>query len=494
MGIISEHHIFLSEDGSAGLQTRLKESISRAIWDGRFQPGDRLPATRALARHLGISRITVSLAYDALLSTGYVTSHARSGFYVAPDAPNRRDTVDASAPASDASLNWSARLGPVGPALGGQAKPADWRRFRYPFIFGEPDLDRFPVDDWRDCMRQALGKRHFETIADDAGDRDDPLLVEQIAKRSVTGRGVVAEPEDILVTAGAQNALWLVANALLNRHPGGKVVMEEPGYPELRHLLTHLGAEVVPVPVDGEGLLVDAIPEGTLAVFITPSHQAPTGVTMSMARRHALLTLAEARDFVVVEDDYDFEMSYQTPSLPALKALDETGRVLYVGSFSKSIFPGLRLGYLVADPVLIDHTRALRTLAGRHAPGITQRTVAYFLSSGHYNAHARRMRMRMARRRAALHEALLKHRLVAPHSPVTGGAAFWLDGPKGMDAVPLADTLRTQGVLIEPGAPFYAHPTPPRNTIRLGYSVIPVARIAEGIDLIAEGISGQARA
>ncbi len=491
MAVISEHHIFLSEDLSVGLQTRLKETITRAIWDGRFSPGDRLPATRALAKHLGISRITVSLAYESLLATGYVTSHARSGYFVAPDAPNRRDTVEEPRPEDALRIDWAARLGAVPEALGGQAKPADWRSYRYPFIFGEPDLAHFPIDDWRDCMRQALGKRHFEAIADDATDRDDPLLVEQIAKRSVSGRGVAARFDEILVTMGAQNALWLAAQVLAKRKDRLRVAIEDPGYPELRHLLRHIGAQMVPIPVDRDGLVVEALPTDIDAVFVTPSHQAPTGATMSMARRKALLDRAEADDFIVVEDDYDYEMSFQTPSLPALKSLDQRGRVIYAGSFSKSIFPGLRLGYLTADVVFVRHARALRTMVDRHPPALTQRTIAYFLSAGHYNSHARRMRMRMARRHTALRAALEQHGLVPWLPEGGGGATLWLEGPMGLDVGALAEDLRKQSVLIEPGMPFFAGPNVPRNMIRLGFSTIPTARIPQGVALLAEGIKAE---
>ncbi|UWQ94542.1 PLP-dependent aminotransferase family protein [Rhodobacteraceae bacterium M385] len=488
MAIISEHHIFLPEDANVGLQTRLKDAITRAIWDRRFAPGDRLPATRALAQHLGISRITVSLAYESLLSTGYIVSLPRSGFFVASDAPTQME-VSPMGQANDAArLDWGARLGPVPPALGAQASPADWRSFRYPFIFGEPDVARFPVDDWRDCVRRGLGKRHFEQVADDASDRDDPFLVEQIVRRSVSGRGVAATVDEVLVTAGAQNALWLTVQVLFGGN-GGDVAMEEPGYPELRNLLRQQGLTIHPVPVDRDGMQVDRIPDGVRAVFVTPSHQAPTGATMSMARRRALLERAEAGDFIVIEDDYDYEMSYASPSLPALRSLDQQGRVVYVGSFSKSIFPGLRLGYLTADARFVEHARAVRTLSERHPPGLTQRTVAYFLSEGHYNSHSRRMRTRMARRNEVLRAALAENELTPALSRATGGTTLWMLGPEGMDADALAVALRKKSVLIEAGSAFYACEGAPRNRLRLGFATIETARIADGVALLAETIA-----
>jgi GntR family transcriptional regulator/MocR family aminotransferase len=487
MAIISEHHVFLSEDTSVGLQTRLKDAITRAIWDGRFAPGDRLPATRALARHLGISRITVSLAYDSLLATGYIVSVARSGYFVAPDAPTRIESIPPSGAVPLDHVDWNARLGPTPAALGAQANPPDWRRYKYPFIFGEPDVARFPVDDWRDCVRRALGKRHFEQIALDARDRDDPFLLEQIVRRSVSGRGVAASVDEILVTAGAQNALWLMVQVLFpNRR--GTVAMEDPGYPEMHNLLRYHGLTIHPIPVDREGMKVSEIPQGVDAVFVTPSHQAPTGATMSMARRKALLDRAEQDDFVVIEDDYDYEMAYTSPALPALKSLDQRGRVAYVGSFSKSIFPGLRLGYLNADARVIQQARAIRTLNERHPPGLTQKTVAYFLSEGHYNSHSRRMRMRMARRNEVLREALAQHGLTPALRRATGGTTLWLRGPKGMVDKDVVSALRGKSVLVEAGSAFYAGPDAPQNRLRLGFATIETALIADGVALIAEAI------
>ncbi|MEX3014753.1 PLP-dependent aminotransferase family protein [Gymnodinialimonas hymeniacidonis] len=490
MAIISEHHIFLSEDANVGLQTRLKDAITRAIWDGRFAPGDRLPATRALAKHLGISRITVSLAYDSLLATGYIVSLARSGYFVAPDAPTRIETVGTAGNGTVEQMDWAARLGDPPKALGAQANPPDWRRYKYPFIFGEPDVARFPVDDWRDCVRRALGKRHFEQIAFDARDRDDPFLLEQIVRRSVSGRGVAASVEEVLVTAGAQNALWLMVQVLFPKREG-VVAIEDPGYPELRNLLYQQGLTVRPIPVDQDGLRVSEIPSDVQAVFVTPSHQAPTGATMSMARRNELLERAEQDDFIVIEDDYDYEMAYASPALPALKSLDRRGRVVYVGSFSKSIFPGLRLGYLTADAALVEHARAIRTLSGRHLPGLTQKTVAYFLSEGHYNSHSRRMRMRMSRRNEVLREALGAQGLTPALERVTGGTTLWLRGPDGMIDTEIVAALREKSVLVEAGSAFYADPNPPMNRLRLGFATIETALIEDGVALIAEAIRAQ---
>ncbi|MEO1423541.1 MAG: PLP-dependent aminotransferase family protein [Pseudomonadota bacterium] len=487
MANIAENQIYLPDDPSISLQIRLREAISKGIWDGRFAPGDRLPATRALAKQLSIARITVSLAYEELVTTGYIQSRARSGFFVSEDAPSLLKSEDFAEEPVENAVDWARRLGPPIRALGPQAKPQDWASYPYPFVFGKPDSIRFPLDDWRACARQALGKQSFQVIADDFGDRDDPMLVEQIAKRSVTGRGVTARPEEILVTSGAQNAIWFIVCLLFPQEGQGRAVIEEPGYPELRHMLIQRGIDIVPVRVDREGILVDDIPTDVDAVFVSPSHQAPTGMTMSMPRRQALLSRAEADDFVVIEDDYDFEMSYLRPHSPALKSLDRQGRVVYVGSFSKSLFPGLRLGYLVAPAAFVDRARALRTLVARHPPGLTQRAAAYFLALGYYNAHAKTLRARMAKRRAAILDAFTAGGVTVPVGNTFGGASVWIEAPDHVDTADLAERLRPQGVLIEPGAGFYHGPAP-RNTMRIGFSVIPSEKIPAGVDLICRAL------
>ena len=341
----------------------------------------------------------------------------------------------------------------------------------------------------RDCARQAMGRRDFEEMAGDAFAADDPMLVDIIRRRSLPRRGIEAQPCEILVTLGAQHALWLVVE-LLSRAPLSAAT-EEPGYPDTRHALAWCGAEVAPVPVGPDGLDPAALPEGVGAVFVTPSHHAPTGATMPLARRRALLALARERDFVVVEDDYEFEMSFPGPPLPALKSLDADGRVIYVGSFSKALFPGLRLGYLVAPAPFVSAARGLRAIMLRQPPRHLQRTTAYFLAQGHCDALIARMKERFAERRAALLAALHAAGLDVP-AAAQGGSALWMEAPDGIDAGILAERLLGRGVVVEPGAPWFAAGGP-SPCFRLGYSTIPADRIAEGVGRIAAAI-GELRA
>lgn len=476
---IAPDQIALDARPGRSLQMRIREAVSAGVWEGRFRPGDRLPATRALATALGVARITVALAYEELAAEGWLRAEPRRGWFVTEEAPRRPALAAREGP----GLDWALRLGPEAPALGAQAKPADWRRFRFPFVFGQPDPESFPLDDWRFCARRALGRAEFDAVAGDAGDRDDPMLVEEIARRGLAARGVRAAPEEVLVTAGAQNGLWLAAELVLRARPGAVVAVEEPGYPETRNMLRRLGARVVPVALDAEGLDPDAVPAGAALVVVTPGHQAPTGATMGAARRARLLARAEAEDWLILEDDYDFETRAPAPGAPALKAADRTGRVIHVGSFSKALFPGLRLGFLHADAAVVRRARAVRTLSARHPPGLTQRAAAHFLALGLYDAHVAALRRRLAARRAALRAALAAEGIAAPAAE--GGAALWIEGPRGLDAGRLAERLKARGVWVEPGAAFFAAEPPPRRFLRLGLSAIPEARIAPGVALIA---------
>ncbi|MFW2589285.1 PLP-dependent aminotransferase family protein [Sagittula sp. SSi028] len=472
----------LSRDAQGTLHARIQQMVAQGILSGRFARGEKLPSTRALARHLGVSRITVSAAYTELVANDYLSARGRSGYYVSDEAPEPPRFAPPRPQAG--TVDWPQKLTQRyadGPAFD-MGRPADWARYPYPFVYGQVDPTLFDHANWRLCAMQALGARDFNALTQDQFDADDPELVEFIARQILPRRGIHVHPDEILITLGAQNALWL-ATQLLAR--GQKVAVEDPAYPTTRRLLHQVHAELTPIPVDADGLPPDAIPQGTRVIYTTPSHQCPTSTTLPMARRTALLDRAADLDALVIEDDYEFEMAYLKPPSPALKSLDDAGRVIYVGSFSKSLFPGLRLGYLVGAAPFIREARALRASVLRHPPGHTQRTVARFLSLGHYDTLVRRIGRALADRRAEIERAANEHGLtiagMAPH----GGSALWMRGPEGCDMAEVAQTLRAQGVLIEPGQPFFAGPDAPRNHYRLGYSSIARDRIAEGIARIA---------
>ena len=476
---------FLQPDAQGTLQAQIQQMIAEGILSGRFRPGEKLPSSRKLAAHLGVSRITVTLAYTELLSNDYLTSRGRSGYFVSDTAPT--PPKFRTLPPGQDAVDWSRAIGQRFSGTDVLRKPLDWARYRYPFIYGQTDPTLFDHTNWRHCAVQALGQRDFTSMTTDYFDQDDPRLVEFILRHTLPRRGIAATPEQILITLGAQNALWLTAQVLLTQRR--TAALEDPCYPALRGILAQSRCYVRPVPVDRDGLPPDLIPNETDVIFTTPSHQCPTTATMPISRRRALLERAAAVGALIVEDDYEFEMSFLRAPSPALKSLDRDGRVIYVGSFSKSLFPGLRLGYLVGSEPFIREARALRASVLRHPPGHVQRTAAYFLSLGHYDALIRRMSQVLHQRRTVIEQAVDSAGLGLAGLGTFGGSSLWMRAPEDVDTTDLARRLAAKSVLIEAGAPFFSGPNAPRNYYRLAYSSINRSRIPEGVNIIAETLS-----
>jgi GntR family transcriptional regulator/MocR family aminotransferase len=472
---------FLQPDAQGTLQSQIQQMIAQGILSGRFRRGEKLPSTRKLAGHLEVSRITVTIAYTELLANDYLTSKGRSGYFVSDNAP----APPAFTPAPDTldAVDWARAIGQRFSGGVTPRKPQDWSSYRYPFVYGQADQTLFDHTNWRLCALQALGQRDFNSMTSDYYDQDDPQLIEFIARHTLPRRGITAAPGQILITMGAQNALWLTAQVLLTQRR--RAALEDPCYHALRDILVQSRCHVTPVRVDHDGLPPDAIPPDTDVIFTTPSHQCPTNATMPMARRHALLARAREIDALIVEDDYEFETSFLRPPSPALKSLDSDGRVIYVGSFSKSLFPGLRLGYLVGSEPFIREARALRASVLRHPPGHIQRTAAYFLSLGHYDALVRRMGHVLHERRTVMEQAIAENGLTIAGQGAHGGSSFWMRAPDGTDTGALANRLRARGVLIEPGQSFFGGEDQPRSFYRLGYSSIPAGRIPAGLEALA---------
>ena len=378
---------------------QIHERIRAAILAGQLPPGTRLPSWNSLASQLGVARGTVKAAYDWLAGEGYVVGRGPAGTVVNPDlriAPDGPDRHEAQAASSGA------------PSAGPEASPPDmlWDAPLRPFQPGLPALDAFPRKLW--CR---LVARHAAQLGpaemgypDPAG---HPVLRAAIASYLGVARGIACSPAQVFVTAGFAGALDLITRALLR--PGDRAWLEDPGFPRTRQALVLAGAEIVPVPVDREGLNVDAglarAEEARFAV-VTPSCQAPLGMMLSLPRRLALLHWAARTGAWIVEDDYYGEFRFAGPPLPALKALDAGGRVIYVGTFSKVLLPALRLGYAVVPaPEIKRFTQAASCLAPAQALPV-QKAVAEFLSEGHLGRHIRRMRGLYAQRRRALVEAL----------------------------------------------------------------------------------------
>ena len=482
---IPVENFFLDNTTPGTLQTRVQQMIASGILSGRFEQGEKLPSTRKLAEYLGVSRITVSLAFTELQSNDYLISKDRSGFYVSKNAPpppsfsekiGGRDTVD-----------WSKMIGQRFSIENWPAKPQNWSSFPFPFIYGQTDPSLFDHSNWRQCALMALGAKDFSSLTSDYYDQDDIELIEFILRHSLPRRGITASTDQVLVTMGAQNALWLATQVLLNQRRTAAI--ENPSYPPLRDILDQSRCHVKAVNLDHYGLIPDQIPKETSVIFTTPSHQCPTTITMPLIRRQQLLETASKLDALVVEDDYEFEISSKKSASPALKSLDSDGRVIYVGSFSKSLFPGLRLGYLVGSAPFISEARALRASVLRHPPGHIQRTAAHFLRLGHYDALINRMAKQYSIRRSTMAAAIKKYQLeIAGNSSPEGGSSFWMKAPKDLDTGILAKSLMKSGVLIEPGKNFFSPPNQLENYYRLAFSSINEEKIEGGIKLVASFI------
>lgn len=474
------------------LQVQIRRAIVSAISEGRLVAGTRLPSSRDLAAALGVARNTVVLAYQHLVDEANLVSRERGGHFVAVSS-RRPGPAPVSRHAAGAP-DWTARLKQRPSLARNIVKPADWQGLPYPFVYGQPDLSLFPVNDWRECVRAALGALEIRDWTRDLIDGDDPVLIGEIRKRVLPLRGVWAGEDEVMVTMGAQQALFLIAVLLMER--GTVVGMEDPGYPDARNIFASREAMLRLLPLDGDGVMVGGGLAGCDYVYVTPSHQCPTTVTMPMARREALMAAAGDHDVVVIEDDYEIEIPAGRTPLPALKSLDRSGRVLYVGSLSKTLAPGLRLGYVVAPAPLIHELRALRRLMLRHPPANNQRAAALFIALGHHEAHLKRLARAMAERAVAVEAALARHLPWTRRRGDPGASSAWIEAP-GRDARDLAGRALAAGVVIEPGDVFFAGADPPAAFFRLGFSSIPVAKIDAGLAALAgaaRSASGRPRA
>ena len=487
-----------SASDKLSLQAQIREMLVAAILDGHLPAGVPIASSRELADTLGVSRNTVVLAYQQLADEGYLVSRQRSGHFVneamlagriagAAAAPRPQP----AAPGSGASPDWQRRFRLQPSAQRSIVKPADWQQYPYPFLYGQFDPTLFPTADWRECCMKTLSVLDTREWAPDQITRDDEALVQQIRTRVLPRRGVWAAPDELIITVGAQHALYMVADLLVRE--GTRVAIEDPGYPDARNIFASRTSQVVPLAVDRDGLPVDERLRGFDYVYTTPSHQCPTGVTLPLQRRKALLELAKQSDLVVIEDDFETENRFEGEPIPALKSLDHHDRVIYIGSLSKTLAPGLRMGYVVAAPELIAEMRALRRLMLRHPSAFIQRAFALFLSLGHHDAQLRRIALAHRERGAIVRQALARHMPRCEVVPVDGGGLCWVRLPDGVCGGALADAARERGVLIEPGDVFFFDDPAPAGYVRLGYQSIGAPQIEPGIRILGEVIDSLAR-
>jgi GntR family transcriptional regulator/MocR family aminotransferase len=374
-----------------GKQAWVYETLRGQILGGALAAQARVPSTRSLAQRMGVSRSTVEWAYDQLRAEGYVVGVPGSGTYVCAQVPDR--FLEPERPASIA-----ARPGPPTP-------PTDTGRLNAGFIARVADPGLFPMAEWKRCLAHALRTTPVQALADE-DPRGSRALREQIARYLGAARGIACDPDQILVVSGIRHAIDLCARVLVG--PGDTTLVEDPCYPTASTIFRGYTDRVIPLPIDAHGFSVTEARrhEAARLVHVTPAHQSPTGVTMPISRRLELLAWAQAQGAWLIEDDYDSEFNYQAAPLPALKSLDQGDRVIHCGSFNKTLFAGLRIGYAVVPRAL-----ASRFLDGRYATGrsisvLEQAALARFLESGAFARHVRRSRAVYAQRRARVVEAL----------------------------------------------------------------------------------------
>ena len=485
-----ENMIRIDREAPESLQKQIRRQIAIGILNRQYPLHHPLPSIRRLAAELDVSTTTVALAYEALKQGGFVTGRKRSGFFVNPDALTDpgHDTPEPGVPAGGAAaperVDYRAFFRERNFNLSRVVKPADCLvRYRYPFVCGLTDPSLFPIASWRECVRDSVNVVEVGNWATDYSDIDDPMLVEQLIQRVLAKRGIVAHPEEVLITVGGQQALYLAIRLLLS--PGETLGVEDPGYPDVINMARIEGIDVVRLPVDREGLVIAGDTGRCKCVFVTPSHQFPTTVTMPLDRKLALLELTKHNGQFVIEDDYEADISFNKTPPRALKSLDGWGNVVYVGGLSKSLLPGLRIGYLVADREFVRQARALRHYILRHPPVNNQRSVALFLQRGYFDRFVAKLTGIYRQRCEVMHASLERHFPGASVKPEYGGAIIWLRLPDGADAEVLRKQVEPEGVYFETGGFTFADERSHRNHIRLGYSVIEKSSIPDGIDIIA---------
>ncbi|MEP6730947.1 MAG: PLP-dependent aminotransferase family protein [bacterium] len=454
------------------LSAEVYRQLRQAIIDGRLRPGDALPATRALAKSLSVSRSTVTLAYERLSGEGYVASRIGAGTFVTAKLTRPKDVAAPRGP--NGALRPSARWDEI-PLPTAFAKPA-----RFEFRSGLPETSLFPHKAWLRLFAHAL--RSDDILSTKYGEpAGHPDLRVAIARHIGISRGMSVSCDDVTVTSGTQQALDLIARVLVE--PGDCVAVEDPGYAPARRLFASLGARVIGVPVDDEGLVVDALPGDARLVYVTPSHQYPLGMAMSLSRRRALLAWAQRADAAIIEDDYDSEFRFGGKPLEPLQTLDSSGRVIYVGSFSKTLLPTLRLGFVVTPPSIRDALRKAKFVSDWHTSLPVQAALARFMEEGGFARHVHRLNTVYRARRALvteyLREELSEHLTLIPSDAGIHVAAL----ARTASARAMADVAQRAyeaDVAIQDLAMF-AVSEPPRAGLVLGYGAIATRDVLEGL-------------
>ncbi|WP_419906250.1 PLP-dependent aminotransferase family protein [Hoeflea sp.] len=485
-----QFRIDIDKAGKVGLRDQIVAEISRLIFEGVLQADTKLPSCRKFSQILDVSVNTVIAAYGILEDQHLIYAKPRSGYFVSgyegarSRERNALETVVGPGSRMWERLNWQRRSEDLRTII----RPENWYEYKYPFVCNQIDEDKFPVSHWRECSRLAMNRKDLKVWSADNHYSDSIELLEQVCTRILPRRGVFETAESVLVTLGSQNGLYIASQLLGGRDRAA--TMEDPGYPDARKILAGSFGEVRFQPVDDEGLIVDERLRGTTLVFVTPNRQFPTTVTMSERRRKELITVAEAYDFFIVEDDYECDVDYRYFTPFPLRSSDAKDRVIYLGSLSKGLSPGLRLGYLAAAPEFVEAARDLRGTMLRHPPIILQHTAAAFLRFGYYESQLRRLHGDYLARWGIADEIIRDSLPSFDIKGEFGGTNFVLnDHGNTLSASAVAREAQTRGVIIEEIAPCYSQIDIGKFHFRLGVSSIPASSIEPGIKALADSIA-----
>jgi len=466
--------------GGEPLFRQLYGGLRKAILEGSLSKGQKLPSTRALAEQLGVSRTAVLMAYEQLLAEGFAVGRAGSGTYVSKAVERRRKiTVQDSVKVHLSRFGVAASRAASAIHLPSQAP----RPHSYDFAFGISDIEIFPFEAWRRMLQRCARQTRVAQL-DYAPAAGSLALRSAICSHLRRSRAVVCDPEQVIIVNGSQQALDLIARVFIE--PEDKVAIEDPSYQGTREVLRVAGARLVPIMVDKDGVDPERLPERARLVFVTPSHQFPTGAILPMERRFTLLTWAKRTRALIVEDDYDGEFYYEGQPIESLQGLDSEGRVIYVGTFSRTIFSALRVGYLIAPKALVEPLTAAKWLCDRHTATLEQETLAEFITSGFYERYLRRVRRRNASRRAVLLDSI--RLFIGERAEVSGdraGAHVVLWPKRRISETQAISEARARGIHIYGLAPYHianAH----RAGLLLGYSRLTESEIREGIRRLSE--------
>lgn len=463
--------------GIRPLHARVAEYLRQGLRRGVYPLNRPLPPSRVLSEQLGVSRTTVQTALQQLVDERLIVSRPRSGMY--PVAA----TVVEETPC--APVDWNQLLYQVAPEVPQLVEP-DHARYPFPFLSGQIEPAAFPTRSWLKAVNQAMSGKNLRVALGDPREGDDPELVAALIEEVLALRGVHVGPEEVMITVGTQQGLNLIRRALLG--PGVKVAMENPGYVDAQNIFAASGAQLQYMAVDRSGAVAEDAVDAHV-VFLTPSSHHPTSVALSPERRGRFLTLADEQDAVIIEDDYDAEIRLQGPPLAPMKSVDRSGRVVYLGTFSKYLAPGLRMGYVVAEPELIAQLRRFRHYATKAPSPMLQRSLALFIRSGDYARQLRGYRVRARSKFDHFAEAVGEYLPEFADQLTVPQMNMWLRmpgsghaDPDARDAAAWAQRARSRGVLVTPGSLYYAPGTVARtDELRVGLASIPEARIAAGV-------------